>query len=60
VERPTNDPEVVRPVALELLRTYDPQRPVRLLGVRLASFESDKASAEPEPTPGQLQLGLAS
>ena len=60
IEQPTNDPEVVGPAALELLRAYDPQRPVRLLGVRLASFENDKTAAEPEPTPGQLQLGLAS
>ena len=60
VEKPTNDPEVVGPVALDLLRAYDPQRPVRLLGVRVASFESDKTPAEPEPTSGQLRLGLAS
>jgi DNA polymerase-4 len=57
VESPTNDPAVVTPVALELLRAYDPQRPVRLLGVRLASFEreEDAESAAPEP---QLQLSL--
>lgn len=60
LDQPTDDPAVVGPVALELLRAYDPQRPVRLLGVRLASFDSDKAAAEPEPTPGQLQLGLVS
>jgi DNA polymerase-4 len=60
LDEPTDDPAVVIPVALGLLRAYDPQRPVRLLGVRLASFESDKAEAKPEPTPGQLQLGLAS
>lgn len=59
IEEATNDPAVVGPVALDLLRAYDPQRPVRLLGVRVASFESE-AAAEPEPTPGQLQLGLAS
>ncbi|MBK5218309.1 MAG: DNA polymerase IV [Thermoleophilia bacterium] len=57
LERPTNDPEVVVPAALELLRAYDPQRPVRLLGVRVAGFEAE-AEAEPEPTSGQLQLGL--
>jgi DNA polymerase-4 len=56
VEEPTNDPAVVAPIALDLLRAYDPQRPVRLLGVRVASFESD-ADAE-EPAEGQLQLGL--
>ncbi len=58
VEEPTNDPGVVAPVALDLLRAYDPQRPVRLLGVRLASF-AHEADAEPtaadEP---QLQLSL--
>jgi DNA polymerase-4 len=62
IDGPTNDPAVVGPVALDLLRAYDPQRPVRLLGVRVASFDSgDKAeAAEPEPTDGQLRLGLAS
>jgi len=59
IEQPTNDPAVVTPIALELLRAYDPQRPVRLLGVRLASFGSGEAG-EPEPTEGQLRLGLAS
>jgi DNA polymerase IV len=60
IDEPTNDPEVVTPIALQLLRAYDPQRPVRLLGVRLASFESGEAPSESEPTPGQLRLGLAS
>jgi DNA polymerase IV len=58
VEQPTNDPAVVRPVALELLRAYDPQRPVRLLGVRVASFESGEEQ-EPRGAGGQLQLGLS-
>jgi DNA polymerase-4 len=57
VEEPTNDPAVIAPVALDLLRAYDPQRPVRLLGVRVTSFTSDE-TAEEEPTGGQLQLGL--
>jgi DNA polymerase-4 len=35
----TNDPAVVAGVALELLREYAPARPVRLLGVRVATFE---------------------
>ena len=35
----TNDPKVVLPVVLELFRAYAPARPVRLLGVRLASFD---------------------
>ncbi|MFT3862730.1 MAG: DNA polymerase IV [Solirubrobacterales bacterium] len=57
VEAPTNDPEVVWPIALDLLRAYDPPRPVRLLGVRLASFdnEADAAAEEDEP---QLRLAL--
>jgi len=61
IETPTNDPAVVGPVALDLLRAYDPQRPVRLLGVRVASFDSGEKgeAAEPEPTDGQLRLGLA-
>jgi DNA polymerase-4 len=57
IDEPTNDPAVVGPIALQLLRAYDPQRPVRLLGVRLASFEGGE-TAELEQTPGQLQLGL--
>jgi DNA polymerase-4 len=57
VEDPTNDPTVVGPLALDLLRAYDPQRPVRLLGVRVASFESDDAPAG-EPAGGQLRLGI--
>jgi DNA polymerase-4 len=58
-EQPTNDPAVVAPVALDLLRAYDPQQPVRLLGVRVASFENGEADGDAEqPTAGQLQLGL--
>jgi DNA polymerase-4 len=57
VEQPTNDPAVVVPVALDLLRAYSPPRPVRLLGVRLAGFETEPA-AEPGAPDGQLQLGL--
>ncbi len=57
VEVPTNDPEVVTPVALELLRAYAPPRPVRLLGVRVAGFAQEEP-AEPVEPEGQLQLGL--
>lgn len=39
IAAPTNDPQVVARVAIELLREYAPARPVRLLGVRLASFD---------------------
>ena len=56
VEDPTNDPAVVGPVALDLLRAYEPRRPVRLLGVRVASFERDaEADGAAEP---QLRLSL--
>jgi DNA polymerase-4 len=58
IEQATNDPGVVGPIALDLLRAYDPQRPVRLLGVRVASFGTGGAP-EPEPTDGQLRLGLS-
>jgi hypothetical protein len=50
---------VVGPIALDLLRAYDPPRPVRLLGVRVASFESEaEETAAPEEERDQLQLGL--
>src|SRR4051794_12220197 len=37
---PTADVGFVTDVALSLLRAYDPPRPVRLLGVRVAGFEA--------------------
>ena len=59
VIEPTNDLAVVGPIALDLLRAYDPPRPVRLLGVRVASFESEaEETAAPEEERDQLQLGL--
>jgi DNA polymerase IV len=60
VEQSTNDPEVVTPIALELLRAYSPPRPVRLLGVRVASFEHGENAAEDEEDEiDQLRLGFA-
>jgi DNA polymerase-4 len=62
VDGPTNDPAVVGSVALDLLRAYDPQRPVRLLGVRVASFERDSATEEsdaPDAPGGRSQLQLS-
>ena len=52
----TNDEPAVAQTALELLREYAPKRPVRLLGVRVASLEhpGDEAHA------GQLRLPLES
>jgi DNA polymerase-4 len=59
VDAPTNDPAVVRPVALDLLRAYDPPRAVRLLGVRVAAFEGgEDVAGPPESERDQLQLGL--
>jgi DNA polymerase IV len=58
VEQPTNDPAVVVPIALDLLRAYAPPRPVRLLGVRVAAFDAGQAE-EPEPDGDQLRLTLA-
>lgn len=57
IELPTNDVETVAEVALELLRAYAPPRPVRLLGVRVASFE-DEAAAPAPANPGQLALPM--
>ncbi len=57
VEEPTNDPDVVTPVALELLRAYAPPRPVRLLGVRVAGFAHEE-HPEPAAPEDQMQLGL--
>ncbi len=50
----TNDAATVARVALELLREYAPARPVRLLGVRVAAFDSGEV-AEPAD---QLALPL--
>jgi DNA polymerase IV len=58
LEEATDDPAVVGAIALELLRAYAPPRPVRLLGVRVASFERETAASEADSSP-QLQLGLA-
>jgi DNA polymerase-4 len=51
---PTNDVEIVRAVALDLLREFDPPRPVRLIGVRVAGLDE----SHPEPAAGQLELAL--
>ena len=45
----TNDPEIVADLACELLRAYEPSQPVRLLGVRVASFEGESAPQLPAP-----------
>jgi DNA polymerase IV len=48
-----DDGETIAQVAVELLRAYAPSRPVRLLGVRVASFEEGGAERGEE---GQLAL----
>jgi DNA polymerase IV len=48
----TNDFEVVHRVATQLLEEFDPPRPVRLLGVRVAGLD-ESSSRE-----GQLELAL--
>jgi DNA polymerase IV len=50
----TNDVEVVRAVALELLREFDPRRPVRLIGVRVAGLDESSGT----PAAGQLELSV--
>jgi DNA polymerase-4 len=50
---PVSERERVGPIALELLRRFDPPRPVRLLGVRVAGLEQLSAVAG-----GQLTLAL--
>lgn len=51
---PTNDEALVADLAVELLRTYAPARPVRLLGVRIAGFEDGETDAPG----GQLALAV--
>jgi DNA polymerase IV len=56
IEAATNDPEAIGAVARELLAAYSPPRPVRLVGVRVASFERGEVEAE-DPA-DQLRLGV--
>jgi DNA polymerase-4 len=59
IEAPTCDVAVVTGIALELLRAYAPPRPVRLLGVRMASFadEAGEGDDDAAATPAD-QLAL--
>jgi DNA polymerase IV len=52
---PTNDVTLVTAVATELLREFDPPRPVRLIGVRVAGLDEADHQAHPA---GQLELTL--
>jgi DNA polymerase IV len=55
IAEPTNDEELVRRVASELLREFDPPRPVRLLGVRVAGLDE---TSRPAAVTDQLELAL--
>src|SRR4051794_13256247 len=57
IAEPTNDEELVRPVASELLREFDPPRPVRLLGVRVAGLDENGRPAALSAA-GQLELAF--
>jgi DNA polymerase-4 len=48
-----DDAPTITATALDLLRAYAPSRPVRLLGVRVAAFEDERAAP---PIGGQLAL----
>jgi DNA polymerase IV len=50
IEGPTNDPATIAGVALQLLRDNRPERPVRLLGVRVAGFEEPQRAHEEPAT----------
>jgi DNA polymerase IV len=73
VASPTRDPRTVREVAHQLFEKFDPQDPVRLIGVGLAGLVSDDeggrtgsgpagggpANEEPPAGPLTLDLGLS-
>jgi DNA polymerase-4 len=65
IPEPTNDTARVARLARELLRDYAPPRPVRLLGVRVASFEdpendrhADAADGGEDLSDGAIQLAF--
>ncbi|HSI81837.1 MAG TPA: DNA polymerase IV [Solirubrobacterales bacterium] len=59
IEAPTNDPATIAAEARALLRAYAPPRPVRLLGVRVSSFEGRGSERRPEPEAMPSLLGEA-
>jgi DNA polymerase-4 len=48
LEAHTCDPDTVAAVAQELLEGFDPQEPVRLLGVGVAGLTSDEVTRQPD------------
>jgi len=58
VDAPAADFTTIHGVALDLLRALNPERPVRLLGVRVAGMEERRDASPDAPPPGQLSLSL--
>ncbi len=58
IPQATCDPVLVGRVAAELLAQYDPPRPVRLLGVRVAGFEPAGSVGPGDPPAPQGQLAF--
>lgn len=53
-----DDAPTIAGVAEELLRAYDPPRPVRLLGVRMAAFDDERPPPAAVAPADQLSLAL--
>jgi DNA polymerase-4 len=59
IDQPTCEESVVREIAQQLFAAYDPPRPVRLLGVRVAALAAADAPSSPaSPDGAQLRLGV--
>jgi DNA polymerase IV len=57
LDQHTCDEDVVARTAQELLERFDPQAPVRLVGVGVAGLTSNEEARQPEPTPNGLLFG---
>jgi DNA polymerase IV len=53
----TADPDAIAETALELLERFDPQTPVRLVGVGVAGLVDQEERHQPGPTPHGLLFG---
>jgi hypothetical protein len=49
---------VVTPIANDLLRKFDAPRPVRLLGVKVAGLDEDRAAGDDATAEHPAQLAL--
>ncbi len=54
----TDEDATIASTAVALLRAYAPPRPVRLVGVRVASFEDERGDVAPQQVRTQLALPL--